>query len=1279
MARTAPAPNIPPIPGMCPSIAVMGGGGGGGGGSGDGSGDGDGSGGPGGDGNGENANGDSRGAGEGGACGGSGSSSCNAHDPSSTAGDPVDVATGRVFTMPAIDLLLHGPLPLRFARVYSSVARRRDVGFGHGWLHSFAWEVEERREAVVVYHANGSRVLFPRLEVGQEAIGRDGLLLRRTATGYFVDPCDGSFRILEPCVRDAKRARLAQVVDPNSNALTLKYDDRDRLIGIVDSVGRQVRVSRTAEGRISSLEVFHAPDQRWVRFASYVVDDANHLVLAEDAVGARSRYGYDDRHLLLAHERPTGLTFHYVYDDQARCVETWGTYADGRIDPAFGPETSRVLADGSKAKGLHHIKLIFLPDGHRELVTVRTVSRFIANEHGRMDKGVVAGSVTQRAFDDKGFESRVEDAAGGVWQYLRDARGRQLRVIDPLGNTTIYRRDASGRTTETTWPNGGVTQYTLDANGNLLVEVDPEGGIESYRRDERGRIVSRTSATGETRSFRWDHMGNLVETRDTAGAVYRYEFDYFGRRVAVVNPNGNRFEYVWSLRHDLLKQIDPLGNVTACEYDGDGRRTRVVRPDGTTFEYTFGGLKSLAGVKKPDGAQTRIVYDIDERPLKVVDENGEAHLYEWSLQGRVAAKHRSNGHVTRYRHDNLGRVTRVTTSSGERLDLEYDACSRIVSKTFRDGAEHRFAYDATGRVIKATTPGTEVRWERNAIGKVVREIQVVGDDAIEIRTHYRPDGSASGTTSSKGYDLQYAYSPLGFEVTSGESSVVALELDMLGADTGMFLPEGARIESDYDAVARPVRRVVKKDGAPRLRPDEPEWVGRVAGDTELRYAYSPVSNLIEVDDGGGAATRSYKYDPRDRLVTFERPKDRIDLAYDNSTNAFPPAGASYAAGGVIERWENWTFETDTEGRVTRKYDAATGEGWSYTWNSDGMLTRVDAADGVVITFSYDAFGRRLQKTVIPAGGRRADAKTTRFVWDGTRLLQEVQSGAGRREDRIGRDYLFAFGSLAPVAHADVRTDGAKKWVYYLNDLAGTPEVLVDGAGRVAHTLRPTPWGREAPEDATPLRKQGEYFDHETGLVYNRFRYLDPRTGRFLSPDPQGLGGGLNLYVAGPNQVTYIDPFGLAEDLADRTGAMRENQGGSGWGNTTALARTTGPDPDRANPGVIATNNSGSLNPATVHRDPGMENSRGTPGSCDVGVTEDEWRERLPPDTNPSRADIPNPHHAERRAIMEAEREGRVIREISATNNACPTCRAALRRHNPDIIIRNPDGTIAPNP
>ncbi|MGP5505712.1 RHS repeat-associated core domain-containing protein, partial [Psychrobacter celer] len=60
----------------------------------------------------------------------------------------------------------------------------------------------------------------------------------------------------------------------------------------------------------------------------------------------------------------------------------------------------------------------------------------------------------------------------------------------------------------------------------------------------------------------------------------------------------------------------------------------------------------------------------------------------------------------------------------------------------------------------------------------------------------------------------------------------------------------------------------------------------------------------------------------------------------------------------------------------------------------------------------------------------------------------------------------------------------------------------------------------------PIRFQGQHFDEETGLHYNRFRYYDPDMGMFTSRDPIGLMGGDNVFQYAPNPIGWVDPLGL---------------------------------------------------------------------------------------------------------------------------------------------------------
>ena len=60
-----------------------------------------------------------------------------------------------------------------------------------------------------------------------------------------------------------------------------------------------------------------------------------------------------------------------------------------------------------------------------------------------------------------------------------------------------------------------------------------------------------------------------------------------------------------------------------------------------------------------------------------------------------------------------------------------------------------------------------------------------------------------------------------------------------------------------------------------------------------------------------------------------------------------------------------------------------------------------------------------------------------------------------------------------------------------------------------------------------IRFPGQYYDAETGLHYNRFRYYDPGIGRYISADPIGQAGGVNVFTYGlDDPINNFDPTGL---------------------------------------------------------------------------------------------------------------------------------------------------------
>jgi RHS repeat-associated protein len=118
-------------------------------------------------------------------------------------------------------------------------------------------------------------------------------------------------------------------------------------------------------------------------------------------------------------------------------------------------------------------------------------------------------------------------------------------------------------------------------------------------------------------------------------------------------------------------------------------------------------------------------------------------------------------------------------------------------------------------------------------------------------------------------------------------------------------------------------------------------------------------------------------------------------------------------------------------------------------------------------------------------------------------------------------------------NAQAEADQASFATYYYHcDQIGAPQELTDEAGRIVwgqtqqlqylrtgtddaavfpHDQRPLALAAQGEVQSLalaeqPLRFQGQYFDGETGLHYNRFRYYDPVVGRFVHQDPIGLEG-----------------------------------------------------------------------------------------------------------------------------------------------------------------------------
>ena len=201
---------------------------------------------------------------------------------------------------------------------------------------------------------------------------------------------------------------------------------------------------------------------------------------------------------------------------------------------------------------------------------------------------------------------------------------------------------------------------------------------------------------------------------------------------------------------------------------------------------------------------------------------------------------------------------------------------------------------------------------------------------------------------------------------------------------------------------------------------------------------------------------------------------------------------------------------------------STGKGILYTWNANGSLRSVLGVDGIRYSFKYDAFGRRIEK--------RRMSSTFRFVWDGNVLLHETFKKDNSENTELT---TWVFEGFVPTAKL---VNG--KAYSIISDHLGTPILAIDSDGMEVWNRQLDIYGRVRKEykhnslgdevtPFVPFLYQGQYYDFETNLAYNRFRYYSPETGAYISQDPIGLAGGNpTLYGYVKDSNWWVDRFGL---------------------------------------------------------------------------------------------------------------------------------------------------------
>lgn len=1058
-----------------------------------------------------------------------------------------------------LDFDLPSPLPLPWQRSYFS----DQIGngwLGQGWSLPICVRLIRRHNDLVFIDEQGREIELPELDEGERDYNRyEEFFWSREANGrYRIGSVDGSLHYLfapltldeyDPTGERAGYLPLVAMEDRNGNCVRLIYNDAGQPMHIHDAAGRILGLhfvtialpNGRQAWRLRGVAQLHGepgdngmwPPQQVEALVFYDYSPEGDLIRVQNTAGDTLREYRYKNHILVEHSQPGALVAQYEYDQytpQGKVVrhttnlaQTWHfDYRPGETvvtDPLGRNTRYQFNAD-------------------RELIgLVNAAGRLTRLELDAWGKPIritdPLDRITRYAYDTSGNISAIIDATGARTEAQYHAQWRlPTAITDAMGATTRYDYDSLGNLIRETDALGQKTEYNHDERGLVVRITDAKGGRQRLDYDASGQPLSHTDCSGRTTRYEWDAHGHLQSAIDAAGAQTHYRHDLKGRLLSIRHADGAAEQFSYDAHGRLIGHSDPLGAKTAWELDADGLPRARIDATGHQLRYQYDAARRLVVLTNENDAYYRFAYDANDNLTGEQGFDGRVTHYAYDAADQLIEKRElgtQNGPGvtipeddtpetlrTCYRRDKLGRLIEKTTGRAK---------DKRTQRT-------RYRYDLLGRLTQARNEGGRIDLAYDALGRLTQEGSHVRGCGHTLAHTYDPLGNRVQTVLPDGRTLNHLYYGSGHlhQINLDGDIVSDIERDVAHREISRT-QGGLTSHYRYDAMGRLIDQQAQKTAV--------DHAGLPA--VLRQYQYDSAGNLTNLVDQRFGAT-SYQYDVLGRIRAANQERFAFDPAHnllDNANNA--SVTSSNGSAGAIKNnrltvFEDKRYAYDTHGNLTEK-KISTHTRITLEYDPEHQLEQaivVRKGSEQRVEYGYDAFGRRAFKK--DAFG------TTTFVWDGNRLLAETR---GARTIT----YVYEPDSFVPLAqiesHATVGEDEkpAADIRYYHTDQIGTPHELSNAAGQIEWQASYKVWGNtvtvEYPELDTantqqpdpihqPLRFQGQYYDVETGLHYNRFRYYDPDIGRFVTQDPIRLSGGENLYAYAPNPAGWMDPLGLAK-------------------------------------------------------------------------------------------------------------------------------------------------------
>lgn len=852
--------------------------------------------------------------------------------------------------------------------------------FGPQWSSdwiSFLTDTPSNNMADVYYFDAGGQRTFSGFNTNTQCFAYqqyDQTLLSRTATNpisYTMTWPDGSRMIFaqsDGSIGATRRVFLTQIIDPQSNAVTLTYDGILRLASITDAIGQVTtithglpesgagtagpctgtnmvaadpfKITKVTDpfGRsaffnysIGAIGYFTCTNSHNQTLTNYIF--AYLLSSITDVMGLTSQLGYGASSYVLGFSATNGAVFVTNYTALAALTTPYGTSGFSLVYGNGGSRSAEIA----------------YPDGSRERVEYDEASVVPDAGNLPLPQGMTLSTIQQER--NSFFWSRNACATS----YGDYTKARLFHWIAQDGYTTLdillgTKEPSENRVWYDYGGQGGEVAGTNNRPAHIgRVLDDGSTQLYTYSYNGFGKVTSAVDPLGRTFSYIYDTNGiDLLEIHQTRGTnndlLFKAAYNLQHRPLITIDASGQTNTFTYNAHGQLLTITDAKGETTTYTYDPNGYLLSIDGPlpgtnDTTTATYDgFGRIRTLTDVS---GYTATFDYDNFDRVTRITHPDSTFEQFTYDRLDLVQMQDRA-GRQTSYQFNSMGELTQMTDPLNRVTGGEWCRCGAFKSLSDPLGRATSWIYDVQGRRIAKQYPdGSQIKFIYENTTSRVKQII---DEKLQTTTFsYNPDntlqsiGYANASIATPG--VQYTYDPNYQRVTSMSDGigttvytynpitvVSALGAGRLASVQGP-LPNSLTTYS-YDELGRVAHRSINGvDSALTY-----DAAGRVTEETNALGAYA------------------YAYDgSSDRLISESFPNGLgTEWIYGNNLQDFTLQQISHTVG--VSPVSQFTYGQDV------------AHGWITSWSQ-----QVGTQPASIFNFAYDAANQLLAATVTNAG------------------------------------------------------------------------------------------------------------------------------------------------------------------------------------------------------------------------------------------------------------------------------------------------------------------------